>query len=316
MKTRRLGRTGLTVSVLGLGTGTRFGDGRSHDQAAATRLVRGALDLGVNYFDTAAMYLGAEEMLGQALQGIPRERYVVATKFFPRDDAGERLAPGMLRASVERSLRRLRLESIDVLQVHGCRPAWLAPTLATLGEELEQLRHEGKFRFLGAGETILEDATHAMVPAAVDTGRFDQALIGYHLLSPSAEREALPACAQRDVGVVAMVAVRRALREPAFLRELLAAAVARGEIDPDEVEPRNPLGWLLDDDSPTLALAGLRFAVSHPAVACVIAGTLNLDHLRENIAAVNASPLAPEKLARLRGLFRRADPRNWVLHRL
>src|SRR5262245_49932733 len=114
---RPLGRTGLNVSILGLGTGTRFGDPRNQTQDQATRLVRTALELGINYLDTAPMYLEAESILGQALAGVPRASYVLATKFFPMDKAGVPFTPEQLRLSVEQSLRRLRVESIDILQL-------------------------------------------------------------------------------------------------------------------------------------------------------------------------------------------------------
>lgn len=313
---RRLGRTGLEISVLGLGTGTRFGDGRNTTSTERQRLVHGALALGVNYFDVAPMYMEAEAFLGEALAGVPREQYVLATKFFPVDAAGSPLAPEALRASVETSLRRLRVESVDVLQLHGIRPAWLGPVLARLGAELEALNSEGKYRFLGVTETIVEDPRHAMLRAAAATGRFAQALVGYSLLSPWAEPEALPACAAAEVGVVAMVAVPRALRDPAFLAQLIADARGRGEPGVSDLPAHDPLGWLLDAHSPTLPVAGYRYAVAHCAVASVLAGTLSLDHLRDNIAAVTAPPFRAETLARVRSVFLRTRPEHWVLRNL
>ena len=196
---RPLGRTGLNVSLLGLGTGTRFGDAKSHRPSDATRLVRGAPELGVNYIDTAANYHEAETMLGSALMGVPRNRFILATKFFPANEQGQPITSQELRLSVERSLRRLRLDTIDILQIHGLRPQWYAPVMAELGAELDRLRAEGKYRFLGVAETILEDPRHEMLPLAVTDRRFATALVGYSLLSPWAEQQALPACAKAGV---------------------------------------------------------------------------------------------------------------------
>ncbi|MSU64648.1 MAG: aldo/keto reductase [Opitutus sp.] len=310
MEYRPLGRTGLQTSVLGLGTGTRFGDPKINPPAQATRLVRAALDLGINYIDTAAMYLEAEAMLGEALAGVTRDRFILATKFFPAEKDGTPIAPAELRASVERSLRRLKLDTIDVLQIHGLRPHWLAPVLAQLGGELEALHREGKYRFLGVAETIVEDPTHAMVPAAVATGKFTTVLAAYSLLSPWAEATALDRCAQHGVGVVAMVAVRRTLRDPERLAAVVRAAHARGELT--ELSADRPLDWLLDAHTPDLAAAGYRFAVAHPAVSCVLAGTLNLEHLQANLAAVCAPPMPAESLARLRRIFLQTNPRHWI----
>lgn len=316
MHYRTLGRTGLKVSVLGLGTGTRFGD-PTRNQESLTRLVRGALDLGVNYIDTAAMYLEAEARLGVALAGVPRERFVLATKFFPADKAtGTPITPAQLRASVDNSLRQMRLATLDVLQLHGLRPSWLAPVMEKLGDELTALRQEGKYRFLGVAETIVDDPLHEMLPAAAANGRFDQALVGYSLLSPWAEQSALPACARAGIGAVGMVAVRQALRDPAILTQVIRAAKARGEAAVRDLPDENPLDWLLDGFCPTVPAAAYRFAIAHPAMASVLSGTLSLDHLRDNLAAVTAPPMPPEQLARVRAIFLQTDPRQWILYNL
>jgi L-galactose dehydrogenase len=311
MNYRPLGKTGLNVSVLGLGTGTRFGDPKQHSASAAARLVRAALDSGVNYIDTAAMYLEAEAWLGEALASVPRGSFVLATKFFPADATGRPISPAELRTSVETSLRRLRLDTIDVLQIHGLRPHWFGPVMDTLGAELETLQRAGRFRFLGVAETIIEDPRHEMLPAAAKAGRFDAALVAYNLLSPWAEIAALPAARHAAMGVVAMVAVRRALRDPEWLGKQIRAARERGEPALAALPDENPLDWLLDDHTPDLPSAGYRFAISHPAVSSVLAGTLNVEHLRANIAAACAPPMSPEQLARIRSIFLQTDPAQW-----
>lgn len=311
MHYRTLGKTGLRVSVLGLGTGTRFGRQPDHSQAAANQLVGAALDLGINYIDIAAMYLEAEAMLGTALAGVPRDHYVLATKFFPADAEGRPISREQLRRSVERSLRCLRVDTVDILQIHGLRPHWRAPVLAELGDELATLQSEGKFRFLGVAETIMEDPRHEMLTAAAPTGRFAQALVAYNLLSPWAECEALPACERHGIGVVGMVAVRRALHDPVRLTRLVREARARGEPGMNGLPDENPLDWLLDEHSPTLAAAGYRFAISHPAVASVLAGTLSIEHLKANVAAATAPPMPEEQRARVREIFLQTDPTAW-----
>jgi aryl-alcohol dehydrogenase-like predicted oxidoreductase len=313
---RVLGKTGLKISVLGLGTGTRFGDPRAHSATEAARLVAAALDLGINYFDVAAMYGEAESWLGRALTGRVRDDAVIATKVFPVDESNRPITPAQLRASVERSLIALNIETIDILQVHGLRPGWLPGVMDALGSENDALQREGKFRFLGVAETIVEDPRHAMVPLAATTGRISMALVAYSLLSPWAELSALPACAASQVGVVAMVAVRRALRDPAMLAQLISAAKARGEAGVQNVSLSAPLNWLLDGNSPSLMAAGYRFALSHPAVACVLSGTLNPEHLRANAVAACAPPLTADQLARVRDIFLRTDPERWKTYDL
>ncbi|HEX6511397.1 MAG TPA: aldo/keto reductase, partial [Chloroflexota bacterium] len=120
---RPLGRTGLSVSALGLGTGglNRLGQKQGRSPGEIVRLVRGALDLGITYFDTAPSYMDSEALLGQALADVPRESYVLATKFHPVR-GGEVAQPDQLRHSLENSLRRLRVDYVDVLLLHSVEP--------------------------------------------------------------------------------------------------------------------------------------------------------------------------------------------------
>ena len=317
---RTLGKTGLRVSVLGLGTGSRFG--RLEGSATAAdriALVRTALDLGLNYFDTAAAYGDAEAFLGRALAGVPRGDYGVATKFCPVLADGMKpagmdaapITPADLRLSVEASLRRLQVGMIDILQIHGLRPHWREPVMAALGDELERLQAEGKFRFLGVTETLVDDPRHKMVPAFAPDPRLATACLAYSLLSPWAELEALPACQEHGVGAVAMVAVRRALSDPAHLAAVVAAARAAGETILDRRPASASLDWLLGPHTPTLAAAGYQYVLAHPAIASVLAGTLNPDHLRANVLAACAPPLSAERVARIRDVFLRTDPTRW-----
>ena len=185
-----------------------------------------------------------------------------------------------------------------------------------LGEELTALQQEGKYRFLGVAETIVDDPLHEMLPAVAAAGRFDQALVGYSVLSPWAEQAALPACARAGIGAVGMVAVRQALRDPEMLTQLIRAAKARGEAAVRDLSDENPLDWLLDGFCPTVPAAAYRFAIAHPALASVLSGTLSLDHLRDNLVAVTAPPMPPEQLARVRAIFLETDPRQWILYNL
>jgi aryl-alcohol dehydrogenase-like predicted oxidoreductase len=89
------------------------------------------------------------------------------------------------------------------------------------------------------------------------------------------------------------------------------AARERGETAVIGLPDDNPLDWLLDEHSPTLAAAGYRFAIAHPAISSVLAGTLNVAHLRANIAAVCAPPMREEQLARARSIFLQTNPRDW-----
>jgi L-galactose dehydrogenase len=122
---RRLGRTGLDVSLVSLGTGgpSVLGQSQGLPEAESHRLVRRALDLGINLIDSAAGYRESEVILGRALRGVPRERYVLATKFSPLQGNEAKTDPEEAARSLERSLQRLQMEYVDVFQFHGVTPA-------------------------------------------------------------------------------------------------------------------------------------------------------------------------------------------------
>ncbi|MFN7920684.1 MAG: aldo/keto reductase [Bryobacteraceae bacterium] len=195
MNRRRLGRTGLMVSEISLGTvelgmdyGIRpvEGDGRpSYDEAA--RLLHRALDLGVNYIDTARAYGESETVIGQALEG-RRGEYVLASKVSP----GE---PAKMRESIEQSLRALRTDVIDVMMLHSA-PAGAVTQSEALGV-LEEFRTRGHVRYIGAS-VYGEDAALA----AIGSGLCDCLQIAYSAIDRRPESRVLPAAQQADVGIV------------------------------------------------------------------------------------------------------------------
>ncbi len=304
MEYRTLGRTGLRVSVMGIGTGgpSNFGQSTGVPEPDVTRLVHRALDLGINFFDTAAGYKESEVILGRALEGVPREDYIVATKFQAARDAWT-ATPEEAVESVERSLKRLRVETIDVMQFHGVKPEDYQRTIEIFVPVMKRLQDQGKFRFLGVSETYSQDPRHEMFPMALKDDLFDTAMVGYSLLSPTPEHMVLPMCRERNVGVICMVAVRRALSRSEVLKERIADAVAQGLIAPDALPDDDPLGWLIKDHVTSLPAAGYKYVAAHPAMSTVLTGTANIKHLEDNVEAILGPPLPEEDMARLRSVF-------------
>jgi aryl-alcohol dehydrogenase-like predicted oxidoreductase len=303
MEYRQLGKTGLEVSAMGLGTGgpSQLGQRSGVPEAGVVRLVRRALELGINFFDSSAAYGRSEELLGVALRDVPREDYILATKFVPVRE-GEMLRPEGVVASVERSLRRLCVDAIDILQFHGVRPDDYRRVVDSLLPAVQKMQEQGKFRFLGISETYAQDPRHAMLPMAVAEGVFDTVMVGYSMLSPGVE-EALPACREKGLGVICMVAVRRSLSRAAHLLERLADAGRRGLIDRTALPERDPLGWLVRGPVESLPAAGYKYVAAHPAISSVLTGTARVEHLEANVRAVLGPPLPEEDMARLRRIF-------------
>ena len=304
MEYRTLGRTGLRVSVLGIGTGgpSQFGQSTGVPEADVARMVRRALALGVNFFDTAAGYGESEAILGRALTGVPREDYVLATKVqVARDEWTS--SPDDVVACVERSLARLRVDVIDIMQFHGVTPEDYARTMEIFLPVMARLQEQGKFRFLGVSETYSQDPGHEMFPMALADDHFDAAMVGYNMISPTAEHRVLPMCLEKNVGVICMVAVRRALSRPDVLAERIAYAKEKGLIARDSVPDDDPLGWLVKGHVASLPAAAYKYVASHPAMGTVLTGTANLEHLEANVRAILGPPLPDEDMVRLRGIF-------------
>ena len=304
MEYRTLGRTGLKVSVMGIGTGgpSLFGQQSGVPEAEVGQLVGQALDLGINFFDSSSQYRDSETMLGRLLQGMGREDYVLATKFrYERDE--QIVSPEQVRESVEQSLKRLQVDSIDILQFHGVVPGNYKAVMERLMPAVVRLQEQGKFRFLGISENYRSDHHHEMLPMALEDDVFDTVMVGYNLLSPAPEHEVLPACQEHDVGVICMVAVRRSLSRPEHLRERLADAVQRGVIASDALPDEDPLGWLVQGHVESLPAADYKYAAAHPAVGTVLTGTSRTAHLEANVRAILGKPLSAAHMARLRRIF-------------
>jgi L-galactose dehydrogenase len=318
MEYRRFGRTGLSVSVMGLGTGgpSQLGQSSGVPEAEAAGVVRKALDLGINLIDSAADYRESEAILGRALQGIRRESYILCTKFSPvrrarRGEPGakpELKSEAELAESLERSLSRLQLEHIDLFQLHGVAPAWYPEARDRFVPAARRLQEQGKFRFLGLTETFADDDHHETLTAGLKDDLWDAMMVGYNLLTPMPEEHVLPEARRRDVGILVMCAVRRAIARPEQLRQLVVDLKAKGELAADAVPDDAPLDWLVRDGVPSVPAAAYKFAAGHPGVSCVLTGTANQHHLEDNVDAILGGPLPAadrERLVRAFGPIKR-----------
>src|SRR5947209_18157897 len=192
MEYTTLGRTGLKVSVAGLGCGgfSRLGLGTGKSETDAIAIIRAALDLGVNLFDTAAAY-GTEPVLGKALAGVPRDKVVICTKA-PFGISNPDSRPERAVASLDRSLKELGTDYIDVYQLHGIAPRAYDHALELLAPALLRGREKGKFRWVGITETSPGDPEHQMVQRAARDGVWDVASIAIHVIPQYARTHLVP----------------------------------------------------------------------------------------------------------------------------
>ena len=305
MEYTTLGRTGLRVSVAGLGCGgpSRLGmrdDSQSANHAVA--LVKQAIDLGINFLDTAQSY-GTEPIVGNAIAGIPRERLVISTKK-TLPPAGYRHPQEEVFRGLEHSLKAIGTDYIDVYHLHGVEPKDYEFAKNRLMPAMRRLKEQGKIRFIGVTEGFVQDPSHTVLRESLKENLWDVVMAGFSLLNPSARKTVLPLTKEAGVGMLNMFAVRRALSQPDRLKEVCADLVAKGAIKKDAVDSTDPLGFLLrETDATTLPEAAYRFCRHEPGVEVVLTGTGNPDHLKENVAAILKSPLPKSALDKLEKLF-------------
>jgi L-galactose dehydrogenase len=303
-----LGRTGLRVSVAGLGCGgpSRLGMRDNKSQRECVAIVRQALDLGVNFLDTAEVY-GTEEIVGKAIAAVPRDNVIISTKLkFPLADPS---APaGEVRKSLEQSLRLLRTDYIDVYHAHGVEPGDYDYASTKLLPFLLKMREEGKIRFVAISEAFVEDPTHQMLQQALDDDYWDVVMAGFNMLNQSARSHVFPKTQQKKVGTLVMFAVRRALSQPQRLREVWSELTKKGLVKPDDCNPDAPLDFLLGDGkASTVVDAAYRFCRYEAGAQVVLTGTGSADHLKANIESLTKPPLPAPVTARLKDIFAKVD---------
>lgn len=315
---RILGRTGLRVSALGFGCGNVGGLMVRGTAADQERAVARALDLGVNYFDTAAMYGDgrSETNLGRVLS-VLRPDIVLATK--TRAEPGDpRGIAKTIAASAEESLRRLRRERVDVFQLHT--PVTIDSAGNTLSVRavidevipaFEQLRRQGKIGFYGFSGT----GEPAALPHLVATGAFSVAQVIYNLINSSAGGKTFASVGANFAGVLddMTAAGMGAVAIRVLAAGALADAETRHPIASPGPEPmgssadyggdvtvaRRLLPLVTEGHVASLVEAALRFAISNRAISTALVGFSDLAQVDEAAAIVNRGPLPARTLARL-----------------
>ena len=301
-----LGKTGLRVSVMGLGCGghSRLGisQGKSEDEAAG--LVRAALDLGINYIDTAEGY-GTEGIVGKGIAGVKREDVIISTKksLNKRDGRLTITAAGLMEG-LEASLKRLHTSYIDVYNLHGLLSRDYDYALTELVPVLQRAKEQGKIRHIGVTEAFVEEPDHKMLETGLKDDCWEVVMVGFNLLNQTARTKVFPQTQASQTGVQVMFAVRRALKNFETLNEALAELSSRAEIDRAEFDPEKPLGFLLEDGkAASLTEAAYRFCRYEPGVDVVLVGTGSVEHLKANAEALLKPPLPGADVAKLKQLF-------------
>ena len=295
--TRTLGRTGAQVSILGYGAMELRGQprGPAISDADAGRVLGEVLDAGINLIDTSVDYGRSEELIGRYI-GSRRDEYFLASKCgcplsVPDDTPPpykHDYSAANVRADIEQSLRRLRTDRLDLVQVH-MSPS--VPEMRAGGtiEELQRLRDEGKIRFLGMSGTLPE------LPDQIALGVFDVFQIPYSLFQ-RAHEELLARAADGGAGVLIRGGVGRgtASDDKHWTVQPLSGADGPAE----DIWEAAGLDELLDGMSRHEFV--LRFTLSNPSLSSTIVGTSSVEHLHSNVETASRGPLPDDLYAEAR----------------
>jgi aryl-alcohol dehydrogenase-like predicted oxidoreductase len=295
MEKRQLGKTDMRVSVLGFG-GAEIGFEQASPETVG-RLLADALDAGLNVIDTAECYAGSEELIGQAAAGRRKDYHLFTKCGHPEGMQSEDWRPESLLRSIERSLRRLRTDRLDLVQLHSCSEGELRK--GDVIGALEEARRRGWTRYIGYSG----DGPAARY--AVECGRFDTLQTSVSVADQEALELTLPLARQRQVGVIAKRPLANAVwRYPSRPENAYHHAYWEriGRLDYD----------FLKAGAKEATAAALRFTLSVPGVGTAIVGTTRPGRWRENSALLEAGPLPVDQFEKIRSHWREVADPSWA----
>ncbi|MFN4016467.1 MAG: aldo/keto reductase [Reyranella sp.] len=302
MQYRSLGNTGLTVSVAGLGCGgnSRLGLGRGASFEECVGVARAAIDLGVNFLDTAEVY-GTEEIVGAAVKEYDRDRLVISTKaLFRTEDTAETVTQ-----KVEASLKRLGLDHVDVFHFHAVGPAAYEHHRDVLAPALLRLKEQGKVRHVGLTETGPRDPDQAMLSRAVQEAPWEVVMLAYSLVNQGARTKVFPVTARRGIGTLLMFVVRNIFSNDAYRHAVFAKLVEDGRLDASLLSGgADPLAFLVSEGgAASITDAAYRYARHEKGADVILFGTGNKAHVKANIESILRPPLPAPVIERLHKTF-------------
>ncbi|HEY5078583.1 MAG TPA: aldo/keto reductase [Opitutaceae bacterium] len=316
MKFRNLGKTGLKVSEIGFGAWAIGGSWGPQSESDSVAALNKALDLGVNFIDTAAGYGDgkSERVIAQVLKG-RRESVIVATKTPPADGpwppspycvASGRCSEKYLRENIEQRLRNLGTDRIDILQLHTWTRAWNRnPEPFAI---LRKLKEEGKVRFVGVSTP--EHDQNSVIDLMRD-GWVDVVQVIYNIFEQEPAAELLPAAAESGVGIIVRVVFDEGSLTGKWTEETIfqdgdfRRSYFEGDRLPRSIARARKVAKSIEGSGYTLPQAAIKFALAHDAVSTVIPGMRNEAQAEANCAVSGLPPMPAELQRGLHG-------HNWL----
>lgn len=282
LEKRKFGKTDMQVTPLGLG-GAEIGI-TDMPEADALKLLNEVLDAGINVIDTASSYNTSEERIGKAVAGRRDEFYL-----FTKCGEGQKVGldypdwdPRAVRPSIERSLKRMKVDYVDLVQIHSCSEAILMQ--GGLIEELQKARDAGLTRYIGYSG----DSTDALY--AVKTGVFDTLQTSLNIADQESIELVLAEARKREMGVIA----KRPVANVVWKRP--EGSVNRPDVYQERLDKLD-YDFIKQDPEAAIGTA-LRFTLAHADIAIV--GTTSIDHLRDNLKDAARGPLEEKLVKQIR----------------
>lgn len=305
MHYRQLGRTGLHVSVLSFGASSLGGVFRATDDSESIRTVRTALDLGMNFLDVSPYYgaTRAESVLGRALAGVPRDRYILATKVGQYGDGQFDFSAARVTRSLDESCQRLGVDYIDLLQCHDIEFADLNQIVGETLPALVQLRDAGRIGHIGITglplrvfPAVLDRTAPGVVETVLSFCRYE--------LNDTALDSLLPYLRQKGVGTINA--------SPTGMGLLTERGVPSWHPAPPAMVAgaRKAVDYCRSVGADIVKLA-VQFCVAHPGIATTLVGSANPDNIRKNIAYAD-EPIDFELMGKVIELLRPIHNHNFT----
>lgn len=305
MKKNKLGRTDLTVTQLGLGCGGHSALGLKNNKTEenALKVIQKALELGINYIDTAERYV-TEQTVGKALAKSTKDELILSTKFAIKKK-------GILRTGyainnvLEKSLKNLNRETIDIYYAHAVNIRDYDYVCQEIYPVLEKAKKMGKIQYIGITEAF-GDTTHKTLTKAAEDNIWDVLMVGFNFLNQTARAKVLSKAIQNNIGIVCMFAVRKALINPENIRPVLDKLIADGQINASDIDQQNPLAFIQGKNK-SYVDAAYRFCRDEPGIHNVLSGTGSISHLEENVISMQKPPLPEDITLKLQKIFQFVD---------
>jgi aryl-alcohol dehydrogenase-like predicted oxidoreductase len=285
----------MQVSVLGFG-GAEIGYEQAHVDTVA-RLLGSALDSGLNVIDTAECYMNSEELIGQTVADRRKEYYLFTKVGHPQGAGQEDWRPESILKSIERSLKRLKTDHVDLVHLHSCSEAELRK--GDVISALQRAREKGHTRYIGYS------GDDRAARYAVDCGAFDSLQTSVNIADQQAIELTLPIARKKQMGIIA--------------KRPIANAAWRYKTKPDQAyhvtywERLQKLKYnFTAGDAQDAAAIALRFTLSAPGVCTAIVGTKNPDRWRENANLWKAGPLSTDQFDGIRARWNEAAESSWI----